>query len=221
MAEQQKVGFIFDMDGVITDSNPYHKISLRQFCEKYGYHLTEEDLLSKIYGRTNKDWITNVFGVLPPDQLSSFAEEKEKLYRSIHEKEIVPLPGITEFLAKLDEYKFARAIGTSAPMANVDFILDRTGLRKYFEVILKDSDITNSKPDPEIYLKAAGRLGIPAGHCIVFEDSLSGVAAGQNAGCKVVGVATTHTPSELAHTDYIITDFTALDPINLITAIFR
>ena len=213
-------GFIFDMDGVITDSNPYHKISLREFCERYGYHLTEEDLLSKIYGRTNKDWITNVFGILPPAQLSQYAEEKEALYRKTHEKDIVPLAGIREFLELLEKHALPKAIGTSAPMANVDFILGKTGLTNFFKVILKDTDITVGKPHPEIYLKAAAQLGLSAGRCIVFEDSLSGIAAGQAAGCKVVGVTTTHTQAELAHTDFIISDFRGLDPLELIEKLF-
>ena len=216
-----KIGFIFDMDGVITDSNPYHKISLREFCERYGYHLTEEDLLNKIYGRTNKDWITNVFGVLSPEQLNQYAEEKEALYRKTHEKDIVPLPGIRQFLEQLEQHALPKAIGTSAPMSNVDFILGKTGLARFFSVILKDTDITVGKPHPEIYQKAAARLGLPPENCIVFEDSLSGIAAGQAAGCKVVGVTTTHSAAELAHTDFVIADFTDLDPIRLMEELFQ
>ena len=71
---------IFDMDGVLVDSNPYHKIALNQFCADHGYHLTEEGLRNKIYGRTNKEWITNLFGTLTPEQLAQYGEEKEALY---------------------------------------------------------------------------------------------------------------------------------------------
>jgi beta-phosphoglucomutase len=213
-------GFIFDMDGVIVDSNPYHRISLKQFCEKYGHYLSDEDLLTKIYGRTNKEWITNVFGVLPPEQLHQYAEEKEALYRQLHEKDMVPLSGLRQFLILLDEQKFPKAIGTSAPMTNVEFILRKTGLIGFFDIILKDTDISNGKPHPEIYLKAAERLGLAPDHCIVLEDSLSGIAAGQAAGCKVIGVATTHTPLELAHTDFVISDFEGLNPLELVTSLF-
>jgi beta-phosphoglucomutase len=213
-------GFIFDMDGVIVDSNPFHRIALKQFCEKYGYSLSDEDLLTKIYGRTNKEWITNVFGVLAPDQLNDYAAEKEALYRQLHEKDIVPLPGLRQFLTLLDQLKFPNAIGTSAPMTNVEFILRKTDLTEYFQVILKDTDITIGKPHPEIYLKASQRLGLAPDHCVVLEDSLSGIAAGRAAGCKVIGVATTHSPAELAHTDLVIYDFEGLNPLELVKRLF-
>ena len=116
---------IFDMDGVIVDSNPYHKIALNQFCAKHGYHLTEDDLRSKIYGRTNKEWITTLFGNLPSDQLLRYGEEKEALYRELFEKDIKPVDGLIDFLNLLDEYNIPRAIGTFAPAALADSTPER------------------------------------------------------------------------------------------------
>ena len=92
--------FIFDMDGVIVDSNPYHKIALKQFCEKHGRPLTEEQLINKIYGRTNKEWIANLFGNLSPEKLTEYAAEKEALYRNLFEKDIRPVKGLVRFLEK-------------------------------------------------------------------------------------------------------------------------
>src|SRR5690606_34896516 len=97
------IAFIFDMDGVIADSNPYHKIALRQFCEQHGYRLTETDLREKIYGRTNKDWIPAVFGEIDPERVRAFAQEKEALYREIYAPHIQPVPGLVEFLEKLEQ----------------------------------------------------------------------------------------------------------------------
>ncbi len=201
---------IFDMDGVIVDSNPFHKIALQQFCAKYGHALTEAQLREKIYGRTNKEWITNVFGVLPEGQLQQFAEEKEQLYRELFKNDIQPVKGLISFLDLLDQYNVARAIGTSAPQSNVDFTLSKTGTGKYFNTILNDTFVTHGKPHPEIYLKAAQALGLPNAQCIVIEDSLSGVEAGKAAGSKVIGITTTHSADELRHTDLVISDFTEL-----------
>ncbi|CAN5532873.1 HAD family hydrolase [soil metagenome] len=213
---------IFDMDGVIIDSNPHHKISLRQFCERYGYRLSDEELINKIYGRTNKEWIATLFErQLTAAQLRDYGEEKEKLFRDIYKEDIKALPGLENFLKKLDENKIPKAIGTSAPRSNVDFVLDELALRKYFNVVLDESNVEHGKPNPEIYLKVAARLQFKPELCIVFEDSLSGVAAARAAGCKVVGVTTTHTREELAHTDFVINDFTDLDPIRLINDVFR
>ena len=216
------IAFIFDMDGVIIDSNPFHKVALHQFCEKYGYHLTEEQLRNKIYGRTNKQWITNLFErELSPEELHLFAEEKEGLFRDLYQHDIKALAGLDQFLEKMNGQKLARAIGTSAPRSNVDFVMAKTNLSRYFPTILDDSFVEHGKPNPEIYLRCAAALGYQPNRCVVFEDSISGVTAGKAAGTKVVGVATTHTHEELAETDYIIDDFTDLDPAQLISILFK
>ena len=212
---------IFDMDGVIIDSNPFHKISLRQFCEKYGYHLSDEELIRKIYGRTNKDWLANLFGALTKEELTNYGEEKEALFREIYKNDISALKGLPEFLKSLKEKNIPVAIGTSAPRSNVDFVLAHTRLGEYFSAILDESDVVKGKPDPEIYLKVAAKLGYEPGQCIVFEDSLSGVESARRAGAKVVGVATTHSFEELSHTDFVIQDFTDLDPTSLISSVFK
>jgi len=204
-------GVVFDMDGVIVDTNPYHKISLKQFCEKYGYHFTDEELIKRIYGRTNNEWIANLFGKLPKERLLELGEEKEAMFRAIYKDVITPVNGLESFLKKLSNQKIPCAIGTSAPRSNVDFVLDKTGLRKYFPVILDQSHVEHGKPNPEIYLKTAAALNLAPAQTIVFEDSLSGIEAAQRAGTRVVGVTTTHTPAELKHCDLVIPDFTHLE----------
>lgn len=209
------------MDGVIVDTNPYHKISLKQFCEKYGYQLNEEDLISKIYGRTNNEWIRNIFGPLPKEKILELGEEKEAMFRALYKDVIKPVSGLDDFLKELEERSIPKAIGTSAPRSNVDFVLEHTHLKKYFTTILDQSDVEHGKPDPEIYLKVADRLGFPPHQCIVFEDSLSGVESAQRAGAKVVGVTTTHSREELAHTDLVIQDFAGLGSLELYNRIFE
>ena len=166
----KKVAFLFDMDGVIIDSNPFHKIALKQFCKKYGHDLTEDQLRERIYGRTNKDWITNVFGPLPADQLKKYADEKEQLFRDLYANDIKPVAGLKGFLQKLDRSGIDRAIATSAPIENVNFTLEKTGLHGYFKTILDESFVSKGKPDPEIYIKTAASLGYNTEDCIVIED---------------------------------------------------
>lgn len=204
-------GVVFDMDGVIVDTNPYHKISLKQFCEKYGYHFTDEELIKRIYGRTNNEWIANLFGKLPKERLLELGEEKEAMFRAIYKDVIAPVAGLESFLKKITNQKIPCAIGTSAPRSNVDFVLDKTGLRKYFTVILDQAYVEHGKPNPEIYLKTAVALNLAPDQTIVFEDSLSGIEAAQRAGARVVGVTTTHTPAELKHCDLVISDFKNLE----------
>ena len=214
-----KHAFIFDMDGVLVDSNPTHKIALKQFCKKHGYDLSETDLREKIYGRTNRDWLLNLFGNLNEETIRAYAEEKEALFRELY-VDIKPLDGLHSFLKKLDANGIPLAIATSAPRANVDFTISKTGITHFFPIILDDSFVTKGKPDPQIYLKSAAALGMPSGQCVVFEDSLSGVMAAKRAGCKVVGVTTTHTREELTETDLNIDNFESLTPEFVLSKVF-
>ncbi|MEO7990526.1 MAG: HAD family phosphatase [Chryseolinea sp.] len=212
--------FIFDMDGVLIDSNPAHKIALKQFCKQHGYDLSETDLREKIYGRTNKDWLRNLFGNIDKNLLLQYADEKEALFREIFKKDVKPLEGLIPFLSKLKKDGISRAIATSAPRANVDFTLQYANMDGFFDTILDESFVSKGKPDPEIYTKTAQALGFEPARCIVFEDSLSGVEAGKAAGCKVVGVTTTHSREELSKTDFIIDNFIGITPQSLISTLF-
>jgi len=201
---------IFDMDGVIVDTNPHHKIAIQQFCADHGIQLNELTFKNKIYGRTNRDWITNVFGEITVEQRDAYAREKEALFRKIYEPDIKPVKGLIEFLDLLVTNRIPRAIATSAPPENVEFIVRKTGIRKYFDIILDERNVIHGKPNPEIYIKTAKALSFPNSHCIVIEDSISGITAARKSGSKVIGITTTHTPEELSETNLVIQDFNDL-----------
>ena len=208
------------MDGVIVDSNPAHKVALKRFCRKYGKDLSEDELREKIYGRRNQDWLVKIFGPLDDGKMKAYADEKEALFRKIYDQDIKPLDGMADFLEKLDGEKLPRAIATSAPRSNVDFTLSKTGLGRFFGTILDDTFVEQGKPHPDIYLKTAKALNFEPGRCVVFEDSLAGVDSARNAGCKVVGITTTHTREELKDTDLVIDNFVGLDPKELVSKLF-
>lgn len=208
------------MDGVIVDSNPFHKIALKQFCKNYGKDLSEDELREKIYGRRNQDWLVNIFGPLDDSTMTKYADEKEALFRDLYAKDIRALEGLDEFLRQVAELNIPSAIATSAPRSNVDFTLEKTGLGPYFKAILDDSFVKKGKPHPDIYLKAAAALNFDPQDCVVFEDSLAGLESGLRAGCKVVGVATTHSAEELADAALVIPDFGGVTPKELIARLF-
>ena len=117
--------------------------------------------------------------------------------------------GLVDFLDYLQSQKILLALGTSAPTSNVDFTLDKLNLRRYFEVIVDGTHVQRGKPDPQVYQLCAMKMGLSPEECVVFEDSLSGLESGERAGCKIVGVSTSHKFSELKEkTDLIIHDFT-------------
>ena len=207
---------IFDMDGVIVDSNPTHTIALRKFCEMHGHHLTDEELKTTVYGRANKDWLPDIFGAqMTPAEYKKLADEKEALFRKLFKPKIRPLKGLIFFLETLRENHIPRALASSAPAENVQFTLEKTGTKKYFDIVLDESSINKGKPDPEIYLKTASLLNFSPEQSIVFEDSIAGVEAAKKAGCKVVGVTTTHSRAEFSETDLVIDDFEGLSLVTL------
>jgi beta-phosphoglucomutase len=209
---------IFDMDGVIVDSNPYHKIAFKRFFEKHGFKLSDEELKSRIFGRTNKEWLMSLFdGKVTDQQIKDFESEKESLFREIFSPHIKPVKGLISFLEMLEARKIPIAVATSAPPANVQFTLEKTGTQKFFQVVINGDTVENSKPHPEIYLKTIAAIRYPPQRCIVIEDSISGITAGHQAGCKVIGITTTHTREELADTDLVIDNFERLTIDDLVS----
>ncbi len=202
---------LFDMDGVIVDSNPYHKLAFQAFLKQYNISLTDDELKVYVYGRTNQEGMPYIFKrELSSEELTQRANEKEALFRDIYKTDIQPVKGLIPFLQMLKAHRVKAAVGTSAPTANLDFIVDALDIRSYFDVLIDSTGLSRGKPDPEIYLKAAGLLGISPERCIVIEDSLAGVQAGLNAGMKVIGITTTHSAEELSNTHLIIRDFEGL-----------
>ncbi len=202
------IAFVFDLDGVIVNSNPVHSRSWREYLRRVGIE-PPEDFDQRMYGRRNDDIVRAVFGAgLAEDEALRHGAEKEKLYRlmmaPVLEAHLVP--GIPGFLER--HRAVPKAIATNGEQANLDFVLDRAGLKRYFPAALHGGLIERPKPHPEIYLRAAELLCVPPARCIVFEDSYAGVEAARAAGARVVGLATTH--HDLAGVDLFIRDF--LDP---------
>ena len=200
------------MDGVIVDSNPYHKKAWRQFCEQHNIFVTDEYLKTKVFGRTGDEGLASLFTKkLDAELIAKHIDEIDKNFRDIYTPHIKLMPGLMEFLEKLKSGNIKCAVATSAPTANVELILNTTEINKYFEVLVDKAQVVKGKPDPEIYLKTAGLLKVKPEECIVIEDSLSGIAAAVNAGMKVVGITTTHNSEELKNTDLVINSFSELD----------
>lgn len=207
----QKLGVIFDMDGVIMDNNAYHETAWKEFCNNYGIHLTEEELHEFVFGRVAKDTLDFIFKKeLTSDEVERYVEEKEVIYRAIYGPRIRPLAGLLEFLDDLLKNQVPMTLATSAPPSNVTFAFSYLPIEKYFQYHLDASHIRKGKPDPEIYLRSIQYLGLSPGNCIVFEDSLSGIRAALGAGARVIGVTTTHPASEMIGVAGVIKDFSGL-----------
>jgi beta-phosphoglucomutase len=183
---------IFDMDGVLIDSNPAHREAWTAYNRRFGLETTEA-MHERMYGKRNDQIIRDFFGEnLAQDEVAARGAAKEQLYRELigGRLEEMLVPGVREFL---DRYRATpKAIATNAEPANVNFLLDEAKLRPYFRVVIDGHQVRHPKPHPEVYLRAAEKLGAAPADCIVLEDSHSGVEAARAAGMRVIGIRTTH-----------------------------
>ena len=206
------IGVIFDMDGVIMDNNPYHEKAWKIFCEIYNVPLSDEELHKYVFGRIAKDTIDYIFKKdHSQEEVDRYVDEKEGLYRKMYIDSIRLVDGLKDFLEELKDNKIPSAIATSAPPDNVEFVFINLPIRNYFKFVLDASDIKNGKPDPEIYNKSILKLGMKPEQCVVFEDSLSGVQAANDAGAFVIALSTTHQPEEFHNVGGIIKNFREID----------
>jgi beta-phosphoglucomutase family hydrolase len=203
---------VFDMDGVLVDNRAFHYRAWRRFAEKHSLPFDEARFTAKLFGHTNPDILRGLFGYPVEAELGErFAAEKEALYRKLHHGNVRPARGLVRLLDGLRRDGATLAVATVAPRENLDFVLDETGLRPYFGVLVDVSAVRRGKPDPEIYLKAAELLARPPARCAAVEDSLPGLQSARAAGMKVVAVMTTHEAADLADADIVVPDFERLE----------
>ena len=207
-------GVIFDMDGVLVDNTPIHIEAFDIFCRRYGI----DDWRTKIdgfYGMGNDDIMSSLLpeSIRSQKSLKEWGAEKEAVYREIYAPRIKPLDGLRNLLAELKADGIRCAVGSSACRENVGFVLEKCDIGEYFDIIVCGDDVTRCKPDPEIYLTAADRLGLRPSESIVFEDAKAGIEAGKKAGMTVIAVATSLSREILSAetaADAIINDFTEI-----------
>jgi beta-phosphoglucomutase family hydrolase len=196
---------IFDMDGVIIHSNPYHRESWIAHNRRHGL-VTTEAMQQFMYGKRNDVIVRDFFGQhLSDEEVFAHGAAKEALYRemikaTVHEALV---PGIREFLERNQHMPIG--LGTNAESENARFTLEHCGLEHLFRAVVNGDQVRHPKPHPEIYLKVAELLQVPPAQTLVFEDSYSGVEAAHAAGMTVIGVRTTH--AELPGTVFTIDNF--------------
>jgi HAD superfamily hydrolase (TIGR01509 family) len=188
---------IFDMDGVIVDNHKWHLEAWVEFGKRHGLKTTPEEFLSS-FGSTNHLIMNSLFdGKITEEDIVALGIEKETLFRTLYRPFIKPVDGLPAFLQYAHENGIPIALATSAPSENVKFTLEALGLERYFDVITDSAMVSRGKPDPQVYLLTAAKLGVQPSDCIVFEDSVPGIQSALNAGMRVIGVATTHKTEEL------------------------
>ncbi|MBI4603931.1 MAG: HAD family phosphatase [Planctomycetes bacterium] len=203
-APRLSLGVIFDMDGVLVDSAEAHYEAWRRLGREIGAEFPRSVFVST-FGMHNRQiiplWLGDSF---PDEEGDRWSERKEAIYREVAAKTLKPLDGAVDLIQALAAGGFSLAVGSSGPKANVELVLDVLGVRDRFAALSTGDDVRHGKPNPEVFLKAAGKLCLPAPRCAVIEDAPQGVEAGLAAGSRVVAVATTRPAAELAGAHLVV-----------------
>ena len=181
---------LWDMDGTLIDSEEFHWISWRDAMADEGIAITRAQFLSS-FGQRNDSIIPQWLGdAATPERIERISGAKEVLYRRlVRERGISALPGAAGWVRRLHEQGWLQAIASAAPRSNIEVVLEALGAAHRFQEIVAAEDVSKGKPDPEVYLAAAFRLGAGADRCVVVEDAPAGVEGARSAGMRSIGVS--------------------------------
>lgn len=203
---------IFDMDGVIVESEEAHIQAEKRIMQKRGITITSEQL-HQYTGSTAKYMFTRLKeSYRLKESIEDLESEKEDLLLKLIEQGIRPTPGIIPLIKKLKQLGIKLALASGSSRRLISHVLRGLQIEKYFDATLGAEDTTASKPDPEIFQEAAIRLGVKPEECVVIEDSNLGVTAAKMAGMKCVGYCNPESGrQDLSAADVITDDFASLD----------
>lgn len=184
---------LWDMDGTMIHSGEYHWLAWRDVMEQEGRPITRE-VFSETFGQRNDTILRRYFGDdFPMHEMQRIADDKEARYRElVYTRGIELLPGVQHWLDYLKAHGWRQAVASAAPRKNIETILEVLAIGPYFDAIVSAEDVQHGKPDPQVFLKAAERLGVPPPHCIVIEDAPAGIEGASRADMHTIGVRTTH-----------------------------
>lgn len=183
-------GLVFDMDGTILDTRAYHMAAWRELVRRHGLTHDHYMVAENGFGKTNwaifSEWYGDALTVAECDRLS---EEKEEIFRELIKGKEKTRPGFVELLCFARRHGLRVALATSGPKANAEFLLEDTGVARFFDSVLWGDAAIRSKPHPEPFVKAALRMDVLPEHCVAFEDSHHGFRSALGAGMRLIGIA--------------------------------
>jgi beta-phosphoglucomutase len=180
---------LWDMDGTLLDSAEYHWLSWREALATEGYELTRERFTAS-FGQRNDAILRGYFGEdFPMNEIERIEAAKEERYRElVRTSGIDLLPGVRIWLERLHAEGWRQAIASSAPRLNIEAILEALNIAGCFDAIVSAEDVDRGKPDPQVFLVAAAKVGVPPDRCIVVEDAPAGLEAARRADMRTIGL---------------------------------
>ncbi|WP_296945678.1 HAD family phosphatase [uncultured Massilia sp.] len=197
--------FIFDMDGTIVDNMAWHTKSWLEFFARRGRLYEADAFFRETAGAQGREILRARLGPEVTDaEIAALALEKDALYREMYGPHRRTIEGLDQLVAQARSRGVQLAVATSAPPLNIAFTLDELELRARFDTVVGATDVARGKPHPDVFLKAAERLGVDPADCIVFEDAPLGVEAARRAGMRAVVITTTLPAAAFAEYDNVV-----------------
>ncbi len=200
---------IFDMDGTLVATTEADFLAWQQLFALYGRHLSYEDYYP-LLGRKSADVVKEGLGLEGKAAEAAMAKKMDFFAAIVKEKGVDTLPDVQQLLQQLQASGVPMALATSSRKQKMELVMHTAGLYQYFTAFVTGEEVAAGKPDPQIFLKAAERLAIPPEHCVVVEDTISGISAAQAAGMACVAITSTHEGHELHMADLLINHFSTL-----------
>lgn len=206
-----RMGVIFDLDGVLVDTGWAHKQAWYDLAEKEGFNMSDEFFYGT-FGMQNYQIIPMLAGQrMSSEKLDRLSDWKEQRYRDIISKKLLMPKGVKRLLGDLKDNEFLLAIGSSAPKTNLALVLKSLQLENHFDACVAGEDVTKGKPAPDTFLKAAQKLSLSPHSCVVVEDAVQGVEAAKAAQMQVVAVTSTRKRKDLVKADIIVDSLEELE----------
>ena len=196
-------GILFDLDGTLVDNMMVHHRAWQRKLGELGLDYSLERIKDEIHG-VNLEILERLFGDrYTHEERVRIAWDKEATYRDIFAPELEEktVGGTLDFIRTAFAQDVPMAIATAGPEENAFFVIDGLGIREMMGHVVHSGMVTNGKPDPEVFQQAADGIGVPLRECLIFEDSVTGARAANNAGCPVVVLTTTHQREEFTDLD--------------------
>ncbi len=190
---------IFDMDGTMIDSMPWHAKAWVEFCRQHNIAIDLPDLMRRTTGRNGAECMQELLGRdMSAEESWALIHAKEVIYRELFAPVFCEVAGFKAFANQAAAQGLKVGVGTAGDKHNIAFVFERLAMSPLPLAVVGGDEGLPGKPEPAIFLEAARRLGIAPGECIVFEDAPFGIEAARRAGMRAVAVCTTHSADELA-----------------------
>lgn len=213
---------IFDMDGTMIDSMPWHAKSWVEFARRHGITMSAEEILRRTTGRTGTECMHEVFQrALGHDECQALVHEKEDIYREMFDASFTEVAGFTAFARHAMQRGLKVAVGTAGDLHNVQFAMARLKMDPQPLAIVRGDEGLRGKPEPDIFLEAARRIDADPARCIVFEDAPFGIEAARRGGMHAVAVCSTISANDLAgpHVLTAVRDYRELAQSNFLESL--